>query len=108
MTSRSQLISPEHKPGKAIGRADAQQVLAADSDGDVNSDDDDMKWLEEPLFASDAEFSEDEKSAKGEEGKPKSVPVDVHPETSKVKGITRPVAMTKAQTQKHYLEGHAN
>ena len=54
VTYQSELISPvTQESSEYAGRDEPQgQVLAADDD------DDDMKWLEDPLFPSDCEFSD--------------------------------------------------
>ena len=99
MTFQSELLSPiRQESGERAGRDEPQgQVMAAD-------DDDDMKWLEDPLSPSDYEFSDAENGEQKEgpeaAGAPvggKVVPRQRRPEQVRARGITRPVSLTKTQ-----------
>ena len=86
------------------------------SEGELDDDYDPT----EPLFDTDAEFSEDEAAdgqQQAEEEREGEVQ-DPQPEDPggwqhvksrrRAGGITRPVAPTKEQLERHYAEGHAN
>ena len=86
-------------------------VLGADDESD------DHASLGEPLFDSDAEFSDGEnvegalkealEDDKGQEAK-EDHGMEEHARKPMAKAIARPVSPTKVQLEKHDLEGHAN
>ena len=75
--------------------------------------------LEEPLFEEDQEISsgDEEKGREdsdgenqangGEADEPQGADQPQEEETPRAKALTRPVPMTKAEREKHLLEGHA-
>ena len=90
---------------------EAISALGADDESD------DHASLGEPLFDSDAEFSDGEnvegalkealEDDKGQEAKDDHG-MEEHAGRPMAKAIARPVSPTKVQLEKHYLEGHAN
>ena len=91
------------------------------SDGEAESDSDSGISLEEPLSEDGQEMSSDDEhnDARGNGGeeadadqgdmpREREVPQgDVNADAARAKALTRPVPMTKAQKERHWLEGHA-
>ena len=104
----SQLVSPKQAScDEVVASGGYFEVLGA---GDDESDD--HSSLGEALFESDAEFSGEENMEKAEQGDREAHQDEAQEEHVGVrpvaKAITRPLAPTKSQLERHYMEGHAN
>ena len=118
MTFQSELLSPiTHESGEGSGRVEpAGQVMAAD-------DDDDMEWIdfekiqypESDEDRAEYEFPELEMGFYFRLSERAGVVVDgeVVPQhhqepRARVRGLARPVSLTKTQRRQQYLDGHSN
>lgn len=121
MRNRSQLVSPQKNAtnDSDVGRG-YFGVLGADDEDDELEDQegsDDGKSshpsLEEPLFDTDAEFSEEEKLEEAPLGQAEGAEADqgAHhggaAKEARARAITRPTSLTKRQLEEHYMTGHA-
>ena len=107
MKRRDQLVSPKQAKGsEVVVEGGYFDVLGAGDESD------DHESLGEALFESDAEFSSDENVEKAEHGDQEAHQDEAQEEHVGVrpvaKAITRPLAPTKSQLERHYMEGHAN
>ena len=118
LTQQFPLIRPnEHNSGSGHGTGECNngvEIMGMSDEGEASGSD---NSLEEPLFEGDQEISSgddgegrDETDGKDQDdqgGEDASQGEQPQEDMPRAKALTRPVPMTKAQREKHLLEGHA-
>ena len=121
MRNRSQLVSPQKAKylNEDVGSGYFGVLGADDEDDELEdqegSDDGQSSHpsLEELLFETDAEFSEEEKLEEAPAGQAEGAEADrgAHrqgvAERAQARAIARPISLTKRQLEEHYMTGHA-
>ena len=118
MSFQSELLSPiTHVSGEGSGRVEPEgQVMAADGDDDMEwldvekiqyrESDEDKAEYEFPELGMGFDLTLSERAAVAVDGE--VVPQHHQEPRATVRGLARPLSLTKTQCRQHYLEGHAN